>query len=185
MGRPGRRTRRAPGLRWEDVDLEQGLLRIRDGKAGARVHPVGSTTVAFLSERPRTSPWFLPAASDPEEPLSASTLEHAWTRIRARAGLPDVRLHDLRHTVGTYVGQAGANAFLVRDKLGHKTLAMTGRYVNRDARPLRDLSDRVESRVMGALKAGADQAAEEAIAAFGDNVVALPKRRGRRPAGRV
>ena len=62
-----------------------------------------------------------------------------------------MRLHDLRHTVGTFAGQTGANAFLVRDKLGHKTLAMTGRYVNRDAAPLRALSDQVEHRISSAL----------------------------------
>ena len=42
-------------------------------------------------------------------------------------GVKDIRIHDLRHTVGTYSGQTGANAFLIRDKLGHRTLAMTGR----------------------------------------------------------
>lgn len=62
-------------------------------------------------------------------------------------------MHDLRHTVGTYAGQTGANAFLIRDKLGHKTLAMTGRYVNRDADPLRALSDKVEERITAALDA--------------------------------
>ena len=72
--------------------------------------------------------------------------------IALSGGLKDVRMHDLRHTVGTYAGQAGANAFLVRDKLGHKTLAMTGRYVNRDADPLRELSDRVESRIEAAMR---------------------------------
>jgi integrase len=55
--------------------------------------------------------------------------------------LPDVRLHDLRHTVGTYAGQSGANAFLVRDLLRHKDLSMTGRYVNRAESPVRILSD--------------------------------------------
>ena len=68
-----------------------------------------------------------------------------------RAVLEDVRLHDLRHTVGTYAAQAGANAFLVRDKLGYKTLAVTGRYVGRAADPLRVLSDTVEGRIAAAL----------------------------------
>lgn len=66
-------------------------------------------------------------------------------------GLVDARLHDLRHTTGTYAGQIGANAFLVRDLLGHKTLAMTGRYVNRDVAPLRALADRVGNRISSAL----------------------------------
>ncbi len=78
-------------------------------------------------------------------------MERSWRRIRKAAELEDVRLHDLRHTVGTYAGQTGANAFLVRDKLGHKTLAMTGRYVSQDAGPLRELNDRVEQRIASAL----------------------------------
>jgi integrase len=90
-------------------------------------------------------------AGDPERPLSRNTVESAWRRLRAAAGLNDARIHDLRHSVGTYAGQTGANAFLIRDKLGHKTLAMTGRYVNQDAAPLRVLSDRVEERIAAAL----------------------------------
>lgn len=157
----GCRVGEALALRWSDVDLEAGALVIRDAKAGGRLHPIGAQTIAFLTELRNASsgPDGKPAAgwvlrsSDPDQPLSQSTLGHAWDRIRAKAGLDDVRLHDLRHTVGTYAGQTGANAFLVRDKLGHKTLAMTGRYVNRDANPLRDLSDKVESRITAALNA--------------------------------
>ncbi len=51
--------------------------------------------------------------------------------IRRVAAIKDVHLHDLRHTVGTYAGQSGANAFLVRDLLRHRNLGMTERYVNR------------------------------------------------------
>ena len=79
-------------------------------------------------------------------------MENIWRRVRNHAELSDVRLHDLRHTVGTFAGQTGANAFLVRDKLGHKTLAMTGRYVSRDVAPLRSLSDQVERRIADALE---------------------------------
>ncbi len=88
--------------------------------------------------------------------MSQSTLEHAWQRVRERANLNDIRFHDLRHTVGTYSGQAGANAFLVRDTLGHKTLAMTGRYVSRDANPLRQLADRISGRIAAALDGSRD-----------------------------
>ncbi|ALG69914.1 hypothetical protein VY88_10605 [Azospirillum thiophilum] len=162
-------------LRWADV--VDGALLIRDAKAGARVHSIGALAQALLADLPRKSEWVLPGVRAPEKPLSASTLGHAWERIREKAGLADVHLHDKRHTVGTYAGQAGANAFLVRDKLGHKTLAMTGRYVNRDADPLRELSDKIEGRIMGALNAGAATAKGEAI----DNVVPLAKPAGRKP----
>ena len=142
-------------LRWDEVDLDGGALTIpqEKGKTGARLHPIGAMTIAFLQALPKDGEWVL-AGKEPGSPLSINTMEHAWQRIREKAGLADVRLHDLRHTVGTYAGQTGANAFLVRDKLGHKTLAMTGRYVNRDVSPLRQLSDKVENRISAALKAG-------------------------------
>ncbi len=56
-------------------------------------------------------------------------MQNAWRRLRVKAGLPNGRLHDFRHTTGTFAAQAGLNAFMVRDLLGHKTMAMTGRYV--------------------------------------------------------
>ncbi len=140
-------------LRWEHADLANGVLRLPDAKAGARAHAIGARAAALLDcMRPdRASGWVF-RSGDEENPLKASAIERAWQRIRKRAGFPDARLHDLRHTVGTFAGQTGANAFLVRDKLGHKTLAMTGRYVNRDADPLRILSDKIENRIASALE---------------------------------
>lgn len=151
----GCRLGEALGLRWSDVDLAGGVLNLRETKTGARAHPIGAATVAFLEGMPRgDDDRIFPGRSD-KAPLSRSTVEHAWVGIRKAAGFEDVRLHDLRHTVGTYAGQTGANAFLVRDKLGHKTLAMTGRYVNRAQDPVRALSDKIEERITAALGAGA------------------------------
>jgi integrase len=119
------------------------------------------------------SPWVLPARDDPEarksrqalaaahpgrakdaapRPLSKSAIEKSWRRIRAAAGISDVHLHDLRHTVGTYAGQSGANAFLVRDLLRHKDLSTTGIYVNRADDPVRTLSDQVGERIAAGLE---------------------------------
>ena len=89
--------------------------------------------------------------SDAQRPLSKAAIEAAWQRIRTTAGIADVRLHDLSHTVSTYAGQSGANAFLVRDLLRHKNLAMTGRYVNRADDPVRTLSDQVGERIAAGL----------------------------------
>jgi integrase len=100
---------------------------------------------------PKYSPWILPSRNDPARPLSKTALEGAWQRIRIAADISDVRLHDLRHTVGTYAGQSGANAFLVRDLLRHKNLSMTGRYVNRAPDPVRTLSDQVGRQIAAGL----------------------------------
>ena len=141
------------GLKWENVDFEAGDLTFVDTKTGPRSSPIGAPALAVLAETPQVdgSPWVLNGIKDGEH-ISVSTVEAAWARIRTAAALGDCRIHDLRHTVGTFAGQTGANAFLVRDKLGHKTLAMTGRYVNRDEAPLRDLSEKVEGRIDAALR---------------------------------
>ena len=97
---------------------------------------------------------------DPSKPLPVSTAEKAWQRLRERAGIPDGRLHDLRHTAGTFAALAGANAFAVRDLLGHRTLAMTGRYVERAADMVRATADAVSARVAAALNAGKGTPAE-------------------------
>jgi integrase len=160
----GLRLGEALALKWQDVDLDRAALFLPDAKAGARIHPVGAIAVALLAEsRPEIAVGYVFHAGD-GRPLSRNTVESAWRRLRAAAGLHDARIHDLRHSVSTYAGQTGANAFLIRDKLGHKTLAMTGRYVNQDAAPLRVLSDRVEERIAAAL---AGKTAE---------IVALPTR---------
>jgi integrase len=145
-------------LSWADVDLDQGFVRFVDPKPGEPVVlPLARQAIELLhARRPRstrTSPWVLPSPTDPQRHLGKDSMEGAWQRIRAAAGLGDLRLHDLRHTVGTFAGQTGANSFQVRDLLTHKTVAMTGRYVNRDASPLRSLADAVAERIAAALSA--------------------------------
>ncbi len=89
--------------------------------------------------------------TDPAKPLTTDQMQNAWRRLRDKAGLPDGRLHDFRHTTGTYAAQAGLNAFMVRDLLGHKTMAMTGRYVEKATEPLRAAADVVSGRVAAAM----------------------------------
>ncbi|MBF0186208.1 MAG: tyrosine-type recombinase/integrase [Magnetococcales bacterium] len=140
------------GLKWEHVDFEQGCFQLPYAKAGNRQHPIGDTVIELLKQWPKRKgcPWVV-SNKDHVAPLSASTVESIWRQVRNAAKLKDVRIHDLRHTVGTYAGQTGANAYQVRDKLGHRTLAMTGRYVNRLAPSLRDLSNDIEQRISGAM----------------------------------
>lgn len=134
-------------LIWKDVSFDQGILEIRDAKAGSRAHSVGNTALDYLAsiQRRDDCPYVI------GREISIHTLERGWRRIRGIAQLADCRIHDLRHTVGTFAGQSGANAFLVRDKLGHKTLALTDRYVEKDSGPLRNLSDKIEIRIAAAM----------------------------------
>jgi integrase len=145
-------------LKWEHVDFERGLMALPTRKGGARrPHPVSAMALAVLADVPREhgSPWVLPAPKDAAKPLSKSVVENAWQRIREHVEIPDVRIHDLRHTMGTYASQAGVNAFQVRDLLHHANVAMTGRYANRDEDPIRSISEIVGERIAAGLEGGA------------------------------
>jgi integrase len=142
------------GLTWNSVDLGKSNLWLTDAKAGPRAVPLAAAAVALLSSSAQDDGSPILQVADGKH-LSVSMLEKAWRRICGRAGLENARLHDLRHTVGTYAGGAGLNAFIVRDLLGHKTLAMTGRYVARDTDPLRAAADSVSARIAAAMAGSA------------------------------
>ena len=133
------------------VDFEHGTIQLAEAKAGARSVALGAPALSLLAGMSQKSP-FVVHGPDERKPLSRWTLEGGWRRIRAKAGLVNARLHDFRHTVGTYGGQAGFNAFVVRDLLGHKTLAMTGRYVERDFDPMRAAANQVSGRIAAAME---------------------------------
>ena len=127
-------------LRWDQVDFETGTISLVETKASRpQVVVMNPPARRVLNQlrKAQASDWVSPSTFDVKRPLSKTAIELTWQRIRTAAQLEDVRLHDLRHTVGTYAGQSGANAFLVRDLLRHKNLAMTGRYVNRADDPVR------------------------------------------------
>jgi integrase len=151
----GLRQGEALGLRWADVDLSTGTISLPETKSGRPQRVVINTRARQLLEALRAqrggSPWVLYSPATPKRPLAREVLQNAWDRIRRVAGLEDVRLHDLRHTVGTHASLTGANAFMIRDLLRHQDLAMTGRYVNKADEPLRVLSDAVGDRIAAGL----------------------------------
>jgi integrase len=141
-------------LKWDQVEFAEGkitLLTTKSGRPQQVTMNAPARQVLKELEALKCSDWILPSVSSTKRPLSKAGIEAAWAKLRAAAQLDDVRLHDLRHTVGTYAAQSGANAFLVRDLLRHKNLAMTGRYVNRADDPVRTLSDQVGERISAAM----------------------------------
>ncbi|MFZ3352641.1 MAG: tyrosine-type recombinase/integrase, partial [Xanthobacteraceae bacterium] len=141
-------------LRWDQVDFKGGIMTLRETKAGRpQVVVMNAPARQVLKQlnEAESSEWVLPSIADRSRPLSKTAIENAWQRIRSAAELADVRLHDLRHTVGSHAGQSGANAFLVRDLLRHKNLSMTSRYVNRADDPVRTLSEMVGEKIAAGL----------------------------------
>lgn len=145
----GCRLSEITSLQWPSVDLERGAIDLPDAKTGPRLVALGEAAIGLLATVDRnehTAVFQRPSGA----PITKWMVEKAWKKLRAAAGITDIRVHDLRHTVGTYAGAAGFNAFVIRDLLGHKTLAMTSRYVGKDVAPLRNAADFVSGRVSAA-----------------------------------
>ena len=125
----GCRLNEVQTLRWEDVDLEAAELRLRDGKTGARMVPLSATAVSVLSvlPRPDDNPWVI-VGKKPGAHLT--DLQHPWRRIRARAGLEDVRIHDLRHSFASRALALGESLPMIGKLLGHTQVQTTPRYAH-------------------------------------------------------
>lgn len=153
----GMRLGEVLALEWSWIDFDAGCVRLPDAKAGARAVPLGGPALSYLSKLERIGP-FVCFGANPMRPIGEKTFRHTWGELVKRAGLVNGRPHDFRHTVGTFTAQTGANAFQVRDILGHRTLAMTAKYVERSVDPLRKTADQVASRISAAMDGGTNAA---------------------------
>jgi|TARA_R110000824_G_scaffold95568_1_gene229753 integrase len=146
----GLRRGEALTLEWDDVDFETGSAGLRDTKTGDRTHPLGAPALALLNGLERHSKYVI-CGPDPSKPVSKNTLQNFWSKVREEAEIKGARLHDFRHTAGTFAAFAGHSAFQVRNFLGHKTLAMSNRYVGRAVEETRTVADAVGERVDAAM----------------------------------
>ena len=116
-------------LRWENVDLASAELRLPDTKTGGRTVPLAPSAVRILKSLPRyaDNPWVITG----KKPGSHLTdLERPWRRIRTRAGLDDVRLHDLRHSFASRALALGEGLPMIGKLLGHTQVQTTARYAH-------------------------------------------------------
>jgi len=149
-------------LEWDHVNMKERTIDLPARKGdGRKAQAVSTKALAVLSALPRVkeSPYVLPRGTDPKRHVRPEFMQSAWQRIRACAGLEDVRLHDLRHTVGTFASQAGSNAYEVSHLMRHSSLTMTNRYVTPDADPIRVVSEKIGDRIEAGLK-GESEGAE-------------------------
>ena len=116
-------------LRWEHVDLEAGELRLPDTKTGGRAVPLAPSAVRLLEGLPRDeeNPWVI-TGRNPGSHLT--DLQHPWRRIRARAELDNVRIHDLRHSFASRALALGEGLPMIGKLLGHTQVQTTARYAH-------------------------------------------------------
>jgi integrase len=134
----GTRKSELLAMRWQDVDLNQRTWRIPETKAGnSHLLPLPSPAAAILETLPSRgqSEWVFPS----EDSKAGRIVEpaKAWQRIRMRAGVTDVRIHDLRHTLASWLVAQGFNLPLIGRALNHTQVSTTNRYAHLALDPVR------------------------------------------------
>lgn len=133
-------------LKWEDVDTTARELRLPDSKTGAKVVHFGQTAAAILDgiERLDDNP-FVITGKKPGARLT--DLQHPWRRIRDKAGLGDVRIHDLRHSYASGALALGEGLPMIGKLLGHSQVQTTARYAHLANDPVKRAAGRVSDTI--------------------------------------
>ena len=141
-------------LKWEHVDVPGKALRLPDSKTGAKIVHLGQPAVAVLEkiERVDGNPWVIVGA---KPGARLTDLQPFWQRVRARAGLKDVRIHDLRHTFASTAVASGQGLPMIGKLLGPTQVQTTARYAHLAADPVKSAADQVSGSIAAALNQAA------------------------------
>ncbi|WP_233902115.1 site-specific integrase [Paracoccus denitrificans] len=137
-------------LKWQYVDFTAGLLRLPDSKTGAKLVPIGSAALEALKAIPKleNNPYVIPGRVRGQH---LTDMQKPWRRLRKRAGLDDLRIHDLRHSFASDALQLGQDLTMIGRLLGHTQVQTTARYAHLKTDPIRSAADTVSEAVALAL----------------------------------
>lgn len=133
----GARKREVLDARWEDVDWAQKSWRIPKTKSGKVRHiPLSSGALQLLRA---LQAWCASQPdlagrdhvfANPQTGLPFVSFYYSWDTARKQAGLPELRVHDLRHSFASFLVNAGRSLYEVQELLGHADIRTTSRYAH-------------------------------------------------------
>lgn len=160
----GARKSNVLSMRWQDISLQNEIWRIPDTKNGEPHNvPLSPQVLEILHKRKQIqklcdqqSPYVFPGEgkeghfADPKKP---------WQRLRETAGLHDLRLHDLRRTLGSWQALQGTSTAIIGKSLGHKSIQSTAVYERLTLEPVRQSVQNATEALFAAAKRGENEAA--------------------------
>jgi integrase len=144
----GARLREILDLKWDQVDLQRGLLFLPDSKTGKKTIVLGGAAVAVLTNLDRVGHYVI-AGNDPDRPRA--DLQRPWALVSRHAGLEGLRLHDLRHSFASVGAGSGLGLPIIGKLLGHSNSKTTERYAHLAADPVRRAADAVSGAIAKAM----------------------------------
>jgi integrase len=127
----GARLREILHLRWDEVDLERGVLRLPDSKTGKKAIFLPTAAIDIIKGMTRLGAFVIAGESaGTKDEGPRADLKRPWAAICKRAGVSGVRIHDLRHAFGTAGVGEQMGLPVIGALLGHSNAATTKRYAH-------------------------------------------------------
>ncbi|MHA1540335.1 MAG: tyrosine-type recombinase/integrase [Alphaproteobacteria bacterium] len=128
-------------MRWNEINLERAEWRIPETKNGdSQTIPLIKEVVEILARRKNTNKagcgWVFPSPTGSKAGHLADP-QKAWKRILKTAGIENLRIHDIRRTLGSYQAITGASLPVIGKSLGHKSQTATQIYARMNLDPVR------------------------------------------------
>lgn len=142
----GARKGEIESLRWDEIDFENGYLRLADSKTGQKSIPLSAAAQKVLAAQHKfaDSPFVFPSSRGAGHYEGTPKV---WRIVRAQAGLNDVRLHDLRHSFASVAVSGGVSLPIIGALLGHSDSATTQRYAHLHDDPLKAAAEAVGGKI--------------------------------------
>jgi integrase len=145
----GARRSNVQAMKWEDVYLQRREWLIPETKNGEplRIHLVDKVMDILNSraEKYGQMGWVFQGAGKTGHLIEPKS---GWKRILTRAGIKDLRLHDLRRTLGSWQAITGANSFMIGQSLGHKSSQATAVYARLNIDPVRESVEKATNAML-------------------------------------
>ncbi len=144
----GMRKTELLALKWADVDLPNMLLSVQDTKSGSPLYlPLSVPAIKILVSIPHVidNPYVFVGKVEGHHLVN---IDKPWRKIRSNAGMDDVRLHDLRRTVGSWLAQSGNSLHLIGKVLNHSNTSTTAVYARFGQDQVRTALDNHGERIL-------------------------------------
>ena len=139
---------------WAQVDKDKRVFRISASNSKSkrmRPVPLNDTAIEVLNQLDREGVYeHLFINKKTKKPYV--NIAKVWGKLRNKASLPHLRLHDLRHQAASHLINSGSSLYIVQQILGHSDPSVTQRYAHLSMKSLNDASDNASAIMKGAMK---------------------------------
>jgi len=149
----GCRLNEVLSAKWSDVDLEKGVFTVRASNSKSkrlRSVPLNASAIEVLNQLD-TQGKFEPLFINHKTGEAYTTISKVWVRLRKKAELPHLRLHDLRHQYASFLVNGGRTLYEVQQILGHSDPKVTMRYAHLSTKALQDAANSASDKIRGAM----------------------------------